>query len=207
MSRLRLESYKRDGGLFLTLRVGFGPLDARFLDEVDSALEHADLDSTVACAILRIVQSPGASNPRAPDHFPGDVIADRRRLDASIRAARRIPKLLVLLLDGTLAGESIGLLALADVVLATTESVLRPGSVAAALLGMVPVLERRSDGIRHALVCILEGRDLDAHAARHHGLVTDVIPADRLEPVVDALLRGVASAGPTGVALLKHSVK
>jgi enoyl-CoA hydratase/carnithine racemase len=57
--------------------------------------------------------------------------------------------------------------------------------------------------VRHALLCLLEGRDLDAHAARHHGLVTDVLPAERLEPVLDALLRGIANAGPTGVAMLK----
>ena len=203
VTRRRVESFKRDGGLFLTLRAESGPLSADFLGEVDAAIEHADLDSTVACIVLRIVQSPETPVTHASERLPGDVIADRQRLDASIRAARRIPKLILLLLDGTLTGEVIGLLALADVVLATNESVLRPGHVSAALLGVVPVLERRSEGLRRAMVCILEGRDLDAHAARHHGLVTDVLPAGRLEPVLDSLLRGVARAGPTAVALLK----
>jgi len=207
VSRLRLGSYLRDGGLFLTLRVGSGPLDPDFLDEVDGAIEDADLDSSVACVVFRIVQSLEPSSPRAPDDFPGGMIASRRRLDASIQAARRIPKLMILLLDGTLAGECIGLLALADVVLATNESVLRPGGVSAGLLGMVPVLERSGDRVRPALLCLLEGRDLDAHAARHLGLVTDVVPAERLESVLDSLLRGVAAAGPTAVAMLKDAAK
>lgn len=203
MSGPRVESYKRDGGQFLTLRVGPGPLEDVFLDETDSAFEQADLDSTVTCVVFRIVQSADEAIAGAGVSLPGDLIARRQRLDASILGARRMPKLVILVLEGTLAGESIGLLALADIVLATHESVLRPGAVPAVLLGMVPVLERKSDGVRHALLCLLEGRDLDAHAARHHGLVTDVLPAERLEPVLDALLRGIANAGPTGVAMLK----
>jgi enoyl-CoA hydratase/carnithine racemase len=207
VSRPRVESYIRDGGLFLTLRAGSGPLEPDFLAEVDGAIERADLDSTVACVVLRIVQTPETSSPGAPDHFPGNVIVSRRRLDASIQAARRVPKLLILLLDGTLAGECIGLLALADVALATNESVLRPGGVPAALLGMVPVLQRRGGGVRPALLSLLEGRDLDALAARQLGLVTDVLPAERLEPVLDSLLRGVARAGPTAIAMLKDAAK
>ena len=203
MSRPQIESYRRDGGLFLTLRVGSGPLEPGFLDEVDHAVEQADLDSAVTCVMIRIIQSLDVPNPRVPEHFPGDVIADRVRLDASIQAARRIPKLLVLRLDSSLSGEAIGLLALADIVLATNDIVLRPRSVSAALLGMVPVLERTPGSVRQTLSCIVECRDLDAHAARYHGLVTDVLPPERLEPVVDSLLRGIASAGPTAVALLK----
>lgn len=198
-----MESYKRDGGQFLTLRIGSGALEESLLDEVDAAMEQADLDSAVTCVILRIVQSAEVPHVSAVPNLPGDVIARRLRLDASILAARRMPKPVVLLQDGTLAGECIGLFAAADIVLATQESVLRPGGVPAALLGMVPALQRQSDGVRPALLCLLEGRDLDAHAARHLGLVTDVLPAERLEPVLDALLRGIATAGPTGVALLK----
>jgi enoyl-CoA hydratase/carnithine racemase len=206
VTRSSVGSYTRDGARFLTLRYGPGPLDPGLLDEVDAAIEHADLESSVACIVLRRVDSPGASSP-PPANLPGDVIARRQRLDASIAAARRVPKLLVFLLEGTLAGEGIGLLALADIVLATNESVLRPGGVPAALLGMVPVLQQRSGGVRSALLCLLEGRDLDALAARHHGLVTDVVPAERLEPVLDSLLRGIASAGPTATAMLKASAK
>lgn len=205
MSRARVETYKRDGGQFLTLRIDAGAMEDGFLDEVDAAIEQADLDSSVTCVVLRIVQSAGVAETAAAPILPGDVIARRLRLDASIRAARRMPKPVILLQDGTLAGEWIGLFAAADIVLATYESVLRPGGVPAALLGMVPALQRRSSGVRQALLSLLEGRDLDAHAARHLGLVTDVLPAERLEPVLDALLRGIATAGPTAVAMLKDA--
>lgn len=207
MSRPDIESYRRDGGLFLTLRVGSGPLDRGFLDALDHALEQADLDSAVTCVMLRIIQSLEVPNPRVPGHFPGDVIADRGRLDGSVQGARRIPKLLVLRVDSSLSGEAIGLLALADIVLATNDIVLRPRSISAALLGMVPVLERTPGAARLSLSSIVECRDLDAHAARHLGLVTDVLPPERLEPVVDSLLRGIANAGPTAVALLKAAVR
>lgn len=207
VNRPRVESYTRDGGRFLTLRYGSGPLDPDFLGEIDAAIGLADLESSVTCIVLRLAHSPGSSSPPPLDHLPGDVIARRRRLDASVEAAHGVPKLVVFLIEDTVAGESIGLLALADVVLATNESVLRPGGVPAALLGMIPVLQRRRDGVRSALLCLLEGRDLDAHAARHLGLVTDVLPAERLEPVLDSLLRGVASAGPTAVAMLKAAAK
>lgn len=192
------------GALLLSVE-STGSLTDGQLTRLDRALESADLDPDVRCIVLRAV--PGAASPdplEGPSTRPLEV---RHRLEASIRAARRIPKLIVYELDGLVEGEAVGLLAMADLVLATSRSVVRPGGVASALIGMLPALAEMGGRTSRALVPVLEGRELDAHAARDLGLVTDVVPPERLHTVLVAILDGIERAGPTLCAMLKDAAQ
>jgi 2-(1,2-epoxy-1,2-dihydrophenyl)acetyl-CoA isomerase len=111
------------------------------------------------------------------------------RMDAPVIAA----------VQGSAAGAGMSLVASCDLVLAAASSKY---VMAYTAIGLTPDGSGtwalpRTIGLRRALELVLTNRRLDAEEALHMGLVTRVVPDDRLADDALALARSLA-AGPTG---------
>jgi len=131
---------------------------------------------------------------RLPDELH-DMISDYHRTLAQLA---RLPVPIVVAVHGAVAGGGLGLLWVADLVLAAPDLRIATGFVHLALSGdggsswHLP----RLVGLRRAQELILGGRQLGAQEAAEWGLVTRVVPAAELAASAEAQARGWAS-GPT----------
>jgi len=176
------------------------------LDEFDAEIEAAELDAGIHVVLFRVIGAHREEFPPEGHLFPW-ATGLALRFERSAARVRRCPKPVILSLEGPLEGSSLGLLALADVVVASPGCTLRPGVLGAALPGLIPLLGAAANPPRRALMPLLTGRELDALAARECGLLTDVVPAERIEVVIEELVRGIVESGPTAVALLKRAAR
>ena len=192
------------------LRLAIDPAAAAsweaLLDEFDAELQAAELDAGIHGVLLHLAGADMGERP-AEGHLLPWAAGLALRFERSAAEVRRCPKPVILSLDRPIEGASLGLLGLADIVVASPAGVLRPGSLSSALPGLVPLLRSASSMPRRALLPLLTGRELDALAARECGLLTDVVPAERLQVVIDTLIQGIMEAGPTAVALLKRAAR
>lgn len=114
------------------------------------------------------------------------------------------PKPCVALVDGAARGGGLGLLACADVVLATASSTF---AYSEARVGVAPALVMAvtlpMSTTRPLLPHLLSGEPFDADEALRLGLVTTVLPG-RDDDAVDAVLDGVRRGAPAALATIKR---
>lgn len=132
---------------------------------------------------------------------PEELPATLRRMvtpyHAALQLLAELPVPIMTAVHGAVAGGGLGLLYCADVVLAADSAKFGTGFAALGLSGdggtswYLP----RLVGVRRAQELYF-GRVLDAHEAREWGLVSEVVPADRLEAAAVARATALA-AGPT----------
>ena len=125
-----------------------------------------------------------------------------------IEAIRRIPKPVVAAVNGVAAGAGVSLAFAADLVVAAADARFVPAFNRIALVpdsGLTRTLVRAL-GRHRAFEVLLGERELGADEAHAAGLVSAVVPADRLPEVTRALAMRLAS-GPTGaIGLSKRLV-
>lgn len=114
------------------------------------------------------------------------------------------PKPVVVVVDGAVRGGGLGLLACADVVLATARSTF---AYSEARVGVAPALVMAvtlplSD-TRRLMPHLLGGGLFDADVASSLGLVSSVLP-ERDDAAVDAVLDGVRRGAPAALATIKR---
>jgi methylglutaconyl-CoA hydratase len=168
------------------------------LDALHTFIASADLDPEVQCIVIRHEGS-------ALVHDSGDSEGLHGRLTDLAGEAARIPKPVVIELDGVLQGRGIGLVAMADRIVATSTSVLSPGGAGRGLAAMEALLGASRDARLRLFAAVLRGGDLQAVEALDLGLITAVVPRGGVLAARAEFLSGVRLAGPTAVALLKRS--
>lgn len=134
-----------------------------------------------------------------------DNVADARATSAMFRALDDLPCAVVGRVHGHAMGGGVGLVAICDIAVASTDTVF---SFSEVQLGIAPAVISpfvvRKIGRSHARALFVSGERFDAVWAERIGLVHLTVDAEDLDGMVDAVLAQVLSAGPHAVAAAKR---
>ncbi len=214
MANLRIETDAR-GVRTLTIdrAARRNALDRATLDELEAAIDAAAATSDVRVLILRGAGtrafSAGADLEELLAH---ETIDDRRRhfdgVARVITAMHRAPQPVIARVQGFALAGGCGVAVAADFTIASDDAVFGLPEIGIGLLPMVvsaPIL--RATGSRKTVLdLVLTGRRVDASEARELGLVTRVVPVDRLDAEVDALATQLVALSPAALRLGKEAI-
>ena len=131
-------------------------------------------------------------------------VADANALRGMLEAIDRCPVPVVAVVHGHALGGGVGLVAVADIVLADPGTVFAFSEVK---LGIVPAVispyALRRIGATHARRYFLSGERFDAHEARRIGLVSERCAFEDLDGVVVKIVEEMLAAGPEAIARIK----
>jgi methylglutaconyl-CoA hydratase len=202
-----------DGVLRLTLNRPDkrNALSLALMDAMHEAIERADLDAHV-----RVVTIAGAGKDfcagadldelLASAGQPPEVNArDAMRLGDLFLAMRRLPKPVVAIVQGRALAGGCGLATACDLVLAHADAQFGYPEVQRGFVpAMVMALLRRTAGEKRAFDLVTTGRVVSADEAAALGLISRVFSAGGFAADVATIVRGLASASPTALALTKQ---
>ena len=188
-------------------------IDSLMVDALLTGLENADIDAAVKVVVVRgagedfCAGADLAELLASADRSPAENAADAARLGDVFVHMRDLPKPVVAVVHGHALAGGCGLANACDLVLAHEEAVfgypeIKRGFVPA----MVKAMLRRSMGEKVAFDLVTTGRMLSATDALTIGLVSRVIPADTFEEDVARVVRQMASASSTALALIKRQL-
>ena len=139
---------------------------------------------------------------RTPE-FYGDLFATCVTLMQRLHA---LPQPVIAKVDGVATAAGCQLVAACDLAVASETSRFATPGVNIGLFCSTPMVPlNRAIGRKRALEMLLTGDLIDAATALQWGLVNRVVPAERLDDEVDALVARIASASASIVALGKHA--
>ncbi len=135
-------------------------------------------------------------------------IADSRALAEMFRALDGLPMPLVARVQGAAIGGGAGLVAVADIAIASTEAVFGFSEVR---LGIIPAVISpyvvRKIGAGHATALFVTGMRFDASRAREVGLVEAVESPDELDAKLELYIDAIVAGGPHAVNAAKRIVR
>lgn len=188
-------------------------LDRATLDALEAALVAASGDAGVRVIVLRGAGeqafSAGADLEELLAHR---TIDDRRRhfdgVARVIQAMHRAPQPVIARVQGFALAGGCGVAVAADFTIAGESAVFGLPEIGIGLLPMVvsaPIL--RATGSRKAVLdLVLTGRRVDAREAHALGLVTRVVPDERLDEEVASLAGRLAELSPAALRLGKEAI-
>lgn len=125
-----------------------------------------------------------------------------RSLVELIPAMHALGKPIVAMVNGPALAGGLGLAVACDVVVASDQATFGLPEIKVGLWPMMVMAEIvRNIGRKAALELMLTGRHVSAHEAQALGLVTRVVPHDRLEEETVALARAIGAHSPATLAL------
>ncbi len=134
-------------------------------------------------------------------------VRDAEAMSDMYRAIDRCPKPVIAKVHGAALGGGAGLCAVADAVVAERETVF---GFTETKLGIIPAVISpfvlAKIGLSHARRLFLTGERFDAARAAAIGLVHEVVGADALDGMVDAIAGELESAGPQAAAAAKRLI-
>lgn len=142
---------------------------------------------------------------KAANYTEAENIADAVKLAGLFQSIVDCPAVVIARVHGAAFGGGCGLVAAADVAIATPAAKF---SFSEVKLGLIPatispfVVDKIGRG--HARALFSTGEVFDADRAHRIGLVHDVVEPDALDSRIDACLTAVLSAGPEAVAASKR---
>ena len=141
---------------------------------------------------------------RAADFAPAENLADARALEAMLAALDGFPRPTIARVNGPAIGGGVGLVAAADIAIASEAAVFAMSEVR---LGLIPAVVapfvRRAVGERACRRLFLTAERFDAGTAERLGLVHEVVAEGALDEAVDAMLARVLAGGPEALAASK----
>jgi enoyl-CoA hydratase/carnithine racemase len=125
-----------------------------------------------------------------------------------IAAMHRAPQPVIARVQGFALAGGCGLAVAADLTIAGESAIFGLPEIGIGLLPMVvsaPIL--RATGSRKAVLdLVLTGRRVDAQEARALGLVTRIVPDDRIDAEIEALATQLAGLSPSTLRLGKEAI-
>ena len=141
------------------------------------------------------------------DYSYDDNVADSRELDALFRTIDGFPRPVVARVNGAALGGAMGLIACADIAVASRDAVF---GFSETKLGIAPAVistyVQPKIGLSNARRYFLTGERFDADRAFHLGLVHEVCHADDLDETTERILTEVLSAGPQAQVAVKQLI-
>lgn len=153
-----------------------------------------------------LLESRGPQDALA--HSSEAHIADSRRTAGMFRRIYAFPKPVIAAVNGPAIAGGCGIATLCDYTLAVPDARFGYTEVR---IGFIPALVSvfliRQIGEKRARELLLSGRVIDAEEARHLGLVTEVVPPERLMERARELARALLEASPTSLTYTKHLLR
>jgi methylglutaconyl-CoA hydratase len=186
-------------------------IDTPLIDALLALLERADLDGAV-----RVVAVRGAGGDFCAGMDLNELLASADRSVEENRAAarqfaeiflrmRRLPKPIVAVVQGRALAGGCGLATACDLVLATESASFGYPEVQRGFVpAIVMTLLKRTAGEKVAFDLAATGRILSASEAAGLGLVSRVYEDSDFEDQVNEVLRALAAASPSALALTKQ---
>jgi methylglutaconyl-CoA hydratase len=213
MSAVRLEI---DGRAITRLTIARperkNAFDAELVADLVGALGRVDLASRAV-----VLQSEGDTfcagadvdwMRSMADYTLEENVADSRALAAMFRALYELPMPLVARVQGAAIGGGAGLVAVADIAIASTEAMF---GFSETRLGIIPAVVSpyvvRKIGTGHATALFVTGLRFDALRALEIGLVEAVEEPAGLDMRVDSVLSAIIAGGPHAVNAAKRLVR
>ncbi len=186
--------------------------DARVIAELRGALGRVDLSSRlVVLASEGTAFCAGADlewMKSVVDYGLAENVADSRALAELFRALDELPMPVVARVQGAAVGGGAGLVAVADIAVASTEAVF---SFSEVRLGIVPAVVSpyvvRRIGPAHATALFVSGIRCDAARALQIGLVDAVAAPPELDAEVERHVEAILAGGPHAVNAAKRLVR
>jgi methylglutaconyl-CoA hydratase len=136
---------------------------------------------------------------------PEENLEDSKRMARMFRRIWSFPKPLIAAVNGAALAGGCGLATLCDFTLAVPEAKLGYTEVRIGFIpAIVSVFLRAQIGEKHSRDLLLTGRMIDAHEAKQIGLVTHVVPAQKLMEAARELAATLVAASPTSLARTKR---
>jgi enoyl-CoA hydratase len=183
-------------------------LNRAMCEDLVAAAGAAAADTDVRLVLVRAagpVFCAGADLKERKDMSVDDVRNRRLRGYAAYHALETLPMPVVAVVHGAAIGSGAEIAAACDFVVATPEASF---ATPEAMWGTVGATQRlpRVLGKRLAKDLMFTGRKLTAEEARAAGLVTRIVPADKLEAALAELAQTILKASPTGLRQAKRAI-
>ena len=136
---------------------------------------------------------------------PDQNLEDSRRMARMFRRLYSFPKPLIAAVNGPALAGGCGIATLCDFTLAAPEAKFGYTEVKIGFIpAIVSVFLVRQIGEKRARDLLLTGRVFDAGEAREIGLVTEIVPPERLLDVAQELARSLLASSPTSLMRTKQ---
>jgi methylglutaconyl-CoA hydratase len=136
---------------------------------------------------------------------PAQNQEDSRRIAKMLRRIWSFPRPLIAAVNGAAYAGGCGIATLCDFTLAAPEAKFGYTEVKIGFLpAIVSVFLTRQIGEKRSRDLLLTGRIIDAAQAKEYGLVTDVVPAERLMDAARELAETLIAASPSSLARAKR---
>jgi methylglutaconyl-CoA hydratase len=188
--------------------------DDRLIGQLTAALLSLEADRRVRFVVLAAAGksfSAGADlawMQRMAGYTEQENLEDARALAGLMSTLDRLAKPTVALVQGAAFGGGVGLIACCDIAIASEAASF---SLSEVKLGLIPAVISpyivAAVGQGAARRFILTGERFSAQQALHHGLVHEVVPADRLEETGRHVLDHLALGGPQAQAEAKDLIQ
>lgn len=185
-------------------------LTSDVLEGIARALDSAEADATVHALVLTGGQRIFASGAdvRHLRELGSVEYLDSDRTRAWTRFAR-FGKPLIAAVAGPALGGGCELAMLCDLIVAADTAVFGQPEIRLGLLPGAGGTQRwaRAAGRYHAGAAVLAGRTIDAWSALDHGLVAEVVPAERLLQAATSLAIDLAAFSPVAMRLARQALR
>ncbi len=186
-------------------------LSRAMIAELADALAQAEIEPNVRVVALRGAGADFCAGAdleellESADHPVEDNERDALVLGEVFLALRRIPKPTVAVVQGRALAGGAGLATACDLVLAARSSRFGYPEISRGFVpAMVMTMLRRLAGEKRAFELVATGRTVDAAEALAIGLVSRVVPDDRLDEEATTLLQALAGQSASAYALTKQ---
>jgi methylglutaconyl-CoA hydratase len=187
--------------------------DDALIAQLTAALLSMEADRRVRTVVLAAAGksfSAGADlvwMRRTAGYAEAENLEDARALAGLMSTLERLAKPTVALVQGAAYGGGVGLVACCDIAIASEAASF---SLSEVKLGLIPAVISpyvvAAMGPRAARRFMLSAERFSAQQALHHGLVHEVVPADRLEEMGRRFVDHLAQGGPRAQAAAKELI-
>jgi methylglutaconyl-CoA hydratase len=211
-----LSERRADGSAWITLNRPevHNAFDDRLIVELTAALSNLGADDAVRAVVLtgsgRSFSAGADLNwmRRSSTYGEAENMADARALAILMKTLHELPKPTVARVNGAALGGGAGLVACCDIAVASADARFGTTEVR---LGLIPAVIGpyvvAAIGLRQARRLMLTGERIAAAEAARIGLVHDVVPPERLDAAVAALLEDLLKGGPGALAAVKRLLR
>ena len=213
----RLLSERRaDGSVWITLNRPevHNAFDERLIAELTDALSALGADDAVRAVVLtgsgRSFSAGADLNwmRRTSTYGEAENLADARAWAGLMATLNELPKPTIARVNGAALGGGTGLVACCDIAVASADAKLGTTEVR---LGLIPAVIGpyvvAAIGIRQARRLMLTGERITAAEAARIGLVHEVVPLERLDGAIAALLEDLLKGAPAALAAAKSLLR
>ena len=186
-------------------------LSGELIEQLDRALERADLDAEVRVVVLRGAGKDFCAGAdldellASADRSSAENEDSALRLGSLFQRMRDLPKPIIAMIQGRALAGGAGLATACDLAVAGAGAQLGYPEIQRGFApAMVMALLRRIVGEKVALDLVLTGRVLSAEEAERVGLISRVVPDTELEQATLALAQTLARSSMSALAFTKQ---